>query len=831
MIHSGTLKRKRPDEEEDAEYAPTATILLAIPMLVSYPPDHPLHIPGLRVSLKALRRCTGLTSHNDNAKRVKGDGWTGHGEAMTPELEIRAWMALAEVGMMVIGTRCNRWGEDDRAAWEWTAGVEQDVDTALRKGLGLATSLPSLRSFKEPLTLLSARAATPKRALKILSTMLSSVSLPPTKYTYEAYLALADLHLRPTGKPSSGQGKLNPNLGAGLHVLEQMRTQAQQAGDTAVVQLAIVARLRAKIVHGTDSGVPEIIQELETALNDAEETLGITYPVQPEASTTDRYSVQPPSSPTRPSTQTAPQTPKSASIPQESSKSASDESLPTHVHHLRAHVLFLGVALYTHLGDAQGAAQRLGKLHGILDIGLLEFPDEACFCGRGSIPGSNQSKDMPTVDVLGTNSLDQPHLDCPCASSFLLPVPLASNDSLLIKSTHPRVIFELAFLMSSIARRDVVGRKPRRLIFATEGLRAGTEMGVEVAFPVWATLEDVKGTELRLAEIRADLLCELVAIATMRSEFEVAEHVSSSYGGPNSLLTTIITMPYLNIRTALALMFVCTFASYGHHSFSPQRLSELVAHTRNFGLFDSFAARISLHHAHLAHARGQTDRARTCYEAAIRTSSIGSFVHTSSSAGLLGLQMGIAARDKYITSGSKIPSTPPPDTPTPKPDQKLLDACTYALAPLAHILTSPTLPIVRAKQELKIALDLSSKAQDNYLRAFGLAMGAAKYIHTAESHAGVMLGTVKSLAAGMGAVENKKGAGESPSKEAREDKSKDKKSSPGNAVLGLWVGLRLYELHKRAGDAEHAKKQDLKNRRLIKAVGEIEIAVKGKVSA
>lgn len=152
MIES-TLKRKRPDGEEDAEYAPTATILLAIPMLVSYPPDHPLHIPGLRVSLKALRRCTGLTLHNDNAKRVKGDGWIAHGEAMTPELEIRAWMALAEVGMMVIGTRCSRWGEDDRTAWEWTVGVEQDVsltsigyfrvltencfkvDTALRNGV------------------------------------------------------------------------------------------------------------------------------------------------------------------------------------------------------------------------------------------------------------------------------------------------------------------------------------------------------------------------------------------------------------------------------------------------------------------------------------------------------------------------------------------------------------------------------------------------------------------------------------------------------------------------------------------------------------------------
>ncbi|CCO33147.1 hypothetical protein BN14_07218 [Rhizoctonia solani AG-1 IB] len=628
--------------------------------------------------------------------------------------------------MMVVATRCSRWGEDDQSAWDWTTGVEQDIDTALRQGLGLATSLPSLRSFKEPLTLLSARAATPKRAVKILSTMLSSSATEPTKYTYEAYLALADLHLRPAGKSTSGQGRLNPNLGAGLHVLEQMRARAEQAGDVAAAQLAMVAMLRAKVVHGTDSGVSETMVELEASLNRAEWVLGIPCPPQPETTPTDKYSLQPPNtSPSRPPTQD-PQTPELSSTPHKSSEEEPDDApILAHVYHLQAHVLFLGVALYTHLGDAHSAAQRLGMLHNILDNG-----------------------------------------------SFLLPIPLASNDSLLIKSTHPRVIFELAFLVSSIARRDVVGRKPRRLIFSTEGLRAGAETGIEVAFPVWATLEDVRETELRLAEIRADLMCELVA-----------------------------------------------------------RLSELVAHTRNFGLFDFFVARISLHHAHLAHARGQDDRAIMCYEAAIRASSTGSFIHTSSSAGLIGLKMGITARDKYITSASKSPSTPPPDTGTVKPDQKLLAACTYSLAPLAHILTSPTLPIVRAKQELKIALDLSSKAQDNYLRALGVAMSAAKYMHTAESHAGVMLGTVKALAAGMGALENKKGVDESPSKDARDDgKSRDAvKKNFGNAVLGLWVGLRLYELHKRAGDAEQAKKQDLKNRRLIKAVGGIETATKDKI--
>ncbi|CEL62881.1 hypothetical protein RSOLAG1IB_10549 [Rhizoctonia solani AG-1 IB] len=726
MIETGSLKRKYSDEE-NSEYTPTATILLAIPMLVSYPPDHPLHIPGLRVSLRALRRCTGLTDHNDNVKRVKGDGWVAHGEAMTPELEIRAWVALVEVGMMVVATRSSRWGEDDQSAWDWTTGVEQDIDTALRQGLGLATSLPSLRSFKEPLTLLSARAATPKRAVKILSTMLSSSATEPTKYTYEAYLALADLHLRPAGKSTSGQGRLNPNLGAGLHVLEQMRARAEQAGDVAAAQLAMVAMLRAKVVHGTDSGVSETMVELEASLNRAEWVLGIPCPPQPETTPTDKYSLQPPNtSPSRAPTQN-PQTPELSSTPHKSSEEEPDDApILAHVYHLQAHVLFLGVALYTHLGDAHSAAQRLGMLHNILDNGCLDFPDEECFCGRGPRPGQSQNKDMPTVDLLGVTS--ETDLNCPCASSFLLPIPLASNDSLLIKSTHPRVIFELAFLVSSIARRDVVGRKPRRLIFSTEGLRAGAETGIEVAFPVWATLEDVRETELRLAEIRADLMCELVA-------------------------------------------------------------------------------------------------------AAIRASPTGSFIHTSSSAGLIGLKMGINARDKYITSASKSPSTPPPDTGTVKPDQKLLAACTYSLAPLAHILTSPTLPIVRAKQELKIALDLSSKAQDNYLRALGVAMSAAKYMHTAESHAGVMLGTVKALAAGMGALENKKGADESPSKDARDDgKSRDAvKKNFGNAVLGLWVGLRLYELHKRAGDAEQAKKQDLKNRRLIKAVGGIETATKDKI--
>ncbi|KAG8683669.1 hypothetical protein FRC08_014142 [Ceratobasidium sp. 394] len=372
-------------------------------------------------------------------------------------------------------------------------------------------------------------------------------------------------------------------------------------------------------------------------------------------------------------------------------------------------------------------------------------------------------KEAPTVDKLGVQQGEEEEEErdtCPCVRSFVLPIPLSGGDKLMVRTTHPRVMFELAFLVSSVSRRDVVGRKPRRMVFAAEGLRATEEVGIDVAFPVWATLEDMKQTELRLAEIRADLLCELVSIATMRSEFDVAE----------------------------------------------QRLTELIAHTRDFGLFESFAPRIALHHAHFAHARGREDRAISCYEAAIRSSPPGSYIHTSSRASLLALQIGIAARNRHLAP----PNTPAP--PSPPLDTTILTACTHSLSPLSHILRAPGLPIVRAKEQLKLALDGATRAQDNYTRALVVAMSAAHYMHTAETHAGTMLGTVKQLAAGMGAVEKGK------------DGDAGKKTgggSVGNAPLGLWVGLRLSELYKRAGEAEQAKKQDAKNKRLLKVVAEI----------
>ncbi|KAG8790708.1 hypothetical protein FRC12_011213 [Ceratobasidium sp. 428] len=148
--------------------------------------------------------------------------------------------------------------------------------------------------------------------------------------------------------------------------------------------------------------------------------------------------------------------------------------------------------------------------------------------------------------------------------------------------------FELAFLVSNVLKRDVVGRKPWRMVFATQGLTASEGMSADVACeynrythdsvyvnlgatPVWATFQDMKQTEVQLADIWTDLLCELPIISTMRSELDGVE----------------------------------------------QRLAELVAHARNFRLFQSFAAQIALHHAQFAHVWGREDRAVSCYEVSL----------------------------------------------------------------------------------------------------------------------------------------------------------------------------------------------------------------------
>ena len=47
---------------------------------------------------------------------------------------------------------------------------------------------------------------------------------------------------------------------------------------------------------------------------------------------------------------------------------------------------------------------------------------------------------------------------------------MSHGPSLVVQVTHPRILFLLAFLISSVSKRDAVGRKPKRKVFAAEGL-------------------------------------------------------------------------------------------------------------------------------------------------------------------------------------------------------------------------------------------------------------------------------------------------------------------------------------------------------------------------
>jgi hypothetical protein len=72
----------------------------------------------------------------------------------------------------------------------------------------------------------------------------------------------------------------------------------------------------------------------------------------------------------------------------------------------------------------------------------------------------------------------------------------------------------------------------------------------------------------------------------------------------------------------------------------------LIAHTRNYDLFPAYASRITLHHAHLAHALGQTERARDCYRVAEHLALDGNgdadvWVKMAAVIGGIGLEMGL----------------------------------------------------------------------------------------------------------------------------------------------------------------------------------------------
>ncbi|EJC98575.1 uncharacterized protein FOMMEDRAFT_95808 [Fomitiporia mediterranea MF3/22] len=393
------------------------------------------------------------------------------------------------------------------------------------------------------------------------------------------------------------------------------------------------------------------------------------------------------------------------------------------------HTLLMGVVYYTHLGKAKASSPRLSHLHALLDSDALSlFPNG-------------------TIDI-----------------------SLSSGPPLTIKCTHPRVLYHLAYLVSSVSKRDAVGRRPKRKLFANGGLDVWEkEIKKEIPLNPWAEPRDAEEVDERMVKMKADLLSELVAVCIMRSEFEDASH----------------------------------------------HLDELITHTRTFFLFTTYAARITLHHAHLAHALKDTDRALQCYAVAANLAAEGTFVNVSARAGGLALRIanGEGARTDLIWEAEV---------------RSVVDACRGmggTLEAIGHVLAACLSPeILAAKTHLKYALDIASESQDNHLRALVLALVSALYLRTAEQHSKAMLETCGQLAAGLGAAQ--KGGQPNDGAQAgssREGRTPSSTTSVGNAALGLWVGQRFLEIYRQEGDEAKVRRQEALNSRLEAAVEQLDV--------
>ncbi|KAJ6447400.1 hypothetical protein C8R47DRAFT_1031335, partial [Mycena vitilis] len=652
-----------------------AQLLLALPSLLVHPPTHPEHKKALFVSLLALRRCLGLPNPGG---RVQGGRKGGTVLDLSQPDECRAWCALAEIGLCVL--------EGGFGAEAWAMGLETEVDNALGKALPIAQKHPSLASYPPYLTRLSARAA-PHRARQLLrpapSTFSSSAmqNAGGTTSYYYTHLAWTDLLMHTLLYPAAAPPKpaLKPSLlkqAVGTPVKSAPTREKEIARDLAALRAALAPLLSAP--HANVALLARVIElralialgrwaEVGAALERAEGAVGISIAaLAPDA--------EPPLYTTS----------------------------PFHAA-LAVHVLVLGVVWFAYSvtpapvtgaesGTSTGStavSARLSLLYSLLDAGVYN------------------GKCRPA----GSVALE---------SEGVLQVPLdLSTPPLYIRTTHPRVLYALGYLVSAVARRDLVGRKPKRKTFVLEGLGVvDREAARELRVPRWASAGDVRAVEEQMAKIKADLMCELIAVSIMRSEFDEAE------------------------RT----------------------LNVLIAHARTHGLFSgALAHRITLLHAQLAHALGRPARARTCYRVAAQlaqeANDAGGAV--AARAGEVALIVGIRARARARASGRQLAPF--------KEEAEFADVGEAELAQMGQDVAATcrglggamravgevlegvlTTEILKAKQHFKNALTYATECQDNHLRALILALIAAHYLHTAGDQAQKMLATCEQLAAGLG---------------------------------------------------------------------------------
>ena len=105
--------------------------------------------------------------------------------------------------------------------------------------------------------------------------------------------------------------------------------------------------------------------------------------------------------------------------------------------------------------------------------------------------------------------------------------------------TPTSVLFELTFLISCIGHPDVMGSRPKRLIYVTEGLSnvdyAYTSTAAQLAQPSDTGLSNVISIKREIRAVQAELLLDLAGLHIFTASFTAAEEVRGTLASAHQI--------------------------------------------------------------------------------------------------------------------------------------------------------------------------------------------------------------------------------------------------------------------------------------------------------
>ncbi|KAG1832855.1 hypothetical protein DFJ58DRAFT_870225, partial [Suillus subalutaceus] len=376
----------------------------------------------------------------------------------------------------------------------------------------------------------------------------------------------------------------------------------------------------------------------------------------------------------------------------------STQSDPAHASFV-IHTLLSGTIFCTFSGNIRAAEQRLIALHKIVDSGALEgFKDDSS----------------------------------PSAPSSSSPY-------------HPLILLLLTFLVSATAKRDPVGRNPKRRLCAEAAISILNTKREDIELPLWASLADRDKIIQRAVRLTADLLCELVAISR--------PHQPST----STLHATHLAHAFRDTERA----GVC------------YRVAKSMDDERNAAAGYVGAA---------ACAGEALLRIGLCAQAQAHDENSNTVVNEDASSD----NSGWLDAETYAVAGSAIKRC------------HGMGGMREAVGKVMQAAVAGTRgEIVGARSHLKTALSLSTLAGENHLHALLLAQVGAQYLHMAPTHATETLAVCKTLGAGIGAKQKDVNGGNGKGKEKKNENDTDGgNGSISNAPLRLLIFKCTNKLHR-----------------------------------